>query len=109
MKNIFIQKNLCTCYFLDGDKKIRSCAAKVNTMKHGINMNGYVSSEIDNSWEVLLKNNETEFIAKPKYITETQGQHHYKYLNYNETSTNQCIITNGSPIRILISINSEKF
>ena len=57
MRYLFTQNNLCACYFLDGDKKVRSCAAKVNTMKHGLHMDGYVISEINNSWEVLPGNN----------------------------------------------------
>ena len=78
-------------------------------MKHGLNMDGYVISEIDNSWEMLLRNNETEFILKPEYIIDTHGQRHYKYFNYNEIFMNQRIITNVSPIEILISVNTEKF
>ena len=98
MRNIFTQNNSCACYFLDDDQKIQSCAAKVSTMKHGLNMDGYVISEINNSWEVLLGNNETELISKPEYNIVAQRQHHYKYLNYNENFMNQCIITHVSPI-----------
>ena len=58
---------------------------------------------------MLLGNNKIEFISKPEHNIDAQGQHHYKCLNYNETSTNQYIITNVRPIKILISINSGKF
>ena len=58
MKEIFMVADLCAVSILNiSSNNTHTCCGKVNTIKDGKNLIGYILDEVDNKWCVMLANN----------------------------------------------------
>ena len=97
MKKLFSKEELNATEFVmekDDSKYVHTCCAKVNIIKNGRNIIGYILNESRGKWKILLSNNTIIYKSPVKY--------NFKKKEYIYNGDGEFVISYYWPIRILV-------
>ena len=94
---LFVKEDCCATEFSFGSSGIITACGKINIMRNGKNILGYILEETKMIWKIILKNDQLIWLDAPKYC---KINHRYIF-----KQKKGMIITMYWPIRILIRQN----